>query len=132
MASIFTKIVNGEIPCHKVAETDDYLAFLDINPLAKGHTLVIPKKEIDYLFALEDGLLAGLMVFAKRVAGALDKTVECKRVGVLVVGTEVPHAHIHLIPFQRESQINIGGKKLSFSQDELAEIAAAIRQNMEK
>jgi histidine triad (HIT) family protein len=131
MASIFTKIVNGEIPCHKVAETDDYLAFLDINPLAKGHTLVIPKKETDYLFALEDDLLARLMVFAKRVAGALDKTIDCKRVGVLVVGTEVPHAHIHLIPFQRESQINIAGKKLSFSQEELAGIAASIRRNME-
>lgn len=130
MASIFTKIVNGEIPCHKVAETPDYLAFLDISPLAKGHTLVIPKKETDYLFDIEDNLLAGLMLFAKRVAVALDKTIECKRVGVLVVGTEVPHAHIHLIPFQRESQINIGGKKLSFSQAELAEIAAEIRQNM--
>jgi len=131
MPTIFTKIVNGEIPCHKVAETEDYLAFLDISPLAKGHTLVIPKKETDYLFAVEDDLLAGLMLFAKRVAGALDKTIECKRVGVIVVGTEVPHAHIHLIPFQRESQINIGGKKLSFSQEELAEIAADIRQNME-
>ncbi|TAK47373.1 MAG: HIT domain-containing protein, partial [Saprospiraceae bacterium] len=90
MASIFTKIVNGEIPCHKVAETPDYLAFLDISPLAKGHTLVIPKKETDYLFDIEDNLLAGLMLFAKRVAVALDKTIECKRVGVLVVGTEVP------------------------------------------
>jgi len=130
MASIFSKIVNGEIPCHKVAETPDYLAFLDISPLAKGHTLVIPKKETDYLFDVEDDLLAGLMLFAKRVAVALDKTVECKRVGVLVVGTEVPHAHIHLIPFQRESQINIGGKKLSFSHAELAGIAADIRQNM--
>lgn len=131
MASIFTKIVKGEIPCHKIAETDDFLAFLDINPLAKGHTLVIPKKETDYLFDLEDDQLSGLMVFAKRVAQALDKTIDCKRVGVLVVGTEVPHAHIHLIPFQRESQINIAGKKLSFSQEELAEIAAAIRQNAE-
>ncbi len=131
MPTIFTKIVNGEIPCHKVAETADYLAFLDISPLAKGHTLVIPKKETDYLFAVEDDLLAGLMLFAKRVARALDKTIECKRVGVIVVGTEVPHAHIHLIPFQRESQINIGGKKLSCSQKELSEIAADIRQNME-
>lgn len=123
MASIFTRIVNGEIPCYKIAETDDYLAFLDINPVAKGHTLVIPKKEIDYLFDLEDDLLAGLMVFAKKVAKALDSTIECQRVGVIVVGTEVPHAHIHLIPFQQERQVCITAPKLKFSNEEMAAIA---------
>ena len=131
MPSIFTKIVNGEIPCHKVAETDKYLAFLDINPNAKGHTLAIPKKEIDYLFDLDDELLTGLMLFSKKVAKALEKTIVCKRVGVVVIGTEVPHAHVHLIPFQKETQLNIVGAKMSMSQEELSEIAAAIRSNFE-
>ncbi|GAB4258149.1 MAG: HIT family protein [Saprospiraceae bacterium] len=126
MASIFTKIVNGEIPCYKVAEDEQFLAFLDINPTAKGHTLVIPKKEVDYLFDLEDALLSDMIVFAKRVAKALDKTMECKRVGVLVVGTEVPHAHIHLIPFQKERQMNISAPKLALSSEEMAEIARRI------
>jgi histidine triad (HIT) family protein len=130
MPSIFTRIVNGEIPCHKVAESEDYLAFLDINPVAKGHTLVIPKKETDYLFDIEDNLLSGMMVFAKQVAKALDAAIECKRVGVIVVGTEVPHAHIHLIPFQRESQVCITAPKLKVSQEDLAKIAASIRENM--
>ncbi len=132
MASIFTKIVNGEIPCHKVAETDEFLAFLDINPTAKGHTLAIPKKEIDYLFDLDDELMVGLMLFAKRVAIALKKTIDCKRVGVSVIGTEVPHAHVHLIPFQNETQVNIVGvNKMSISHEELAQIAADIRSNYE-
>ncbi|MEZ4932697.1 MAG: HIT family protein [Saprospiraceae bacterium] len=129
MASIFTKIINGEIPCHKVAETDDFLAFLDINPTAKGHTLAIPKKEIDYLFDLDDETISGLMIFAKRVAQALEKTIECKRVGVAVIGTEVPHAHVHLVPFQNETQVNIVGPKVTVQQEELAKIAAAIREN---
>lgn len=129
MASIFTKIINGEIPCHKVAETEDYLAFLDINPTAKGHTLAIPKKEIDYLFDLDDETISGLMVFAKRVARALEKSIECKRVGVAVIGTEVPHAHVHLVPFQKETQVNIVGPKLAVQHEELAKIAAAIREN---
>jgi histidine triad (HIT) family protein len=129
MASIFTKIINGEIPCHKVAETDDFLAFLDINPTAKGHTLAIPKKEIDYLFDLDDETISGLMIFAKRVAQALEKTIECKRVGVAVIGTEVPHAHVHLVPFQKETQVNIVGPKVTVQQEELAKIAAAIREN---
>ena len=94
MPSIFTRIINGEIPCYKVAESADFLAFLDINPVAKGHTLVVPKKEVDYLFDVDDESLAGLMVFAKRVAKALDKAIECQRVGVMVIGTEVPHAHV--------------------------------------
>lgn len=126
MASIFIRIVNGEIPCYKVAEDDQFLAFLDINPTAKGHTLVIPKKEVDYLFDLEDALLADMIVFAKRVAKALDATIDCKRVGVLVIGTEVPHAHIHLIPFQSERQMNISSPKLQFSSEEMSSIAAQI------
>ncbi|MBI5914864.1 MAG: HIT family protein [Bacteroidetes bacterium] len=131
MSSIFTKIVNGEIPCHKVAESEEFLAFLDISPVARGHTLVIPKKEVDYLFDVDDNTLAGLMVFAKKVAKALDATIECKRVGVMVVGTEVPHAHVHLIPFQRESQVSVTSPKLKFSNEEMAEIASALRANYE-
>ncbi len=126
MASIFTRIINGEIPCYKVAESADFLAFLDINPVAKGHTLVVPKKEVDYLFDVDDDTLAGLMLFAKRVAKALDKTIECQRVGVMVIGTEVPHAHVHLIPFQRENQVSVTAAKLSFSKEEMAEVAAKI------
>ncbi|HOY21047.1 MAG TPA: HIT family protein, partial [Haliscomenobacter sp.] len=98
MASIFTRIINGEIPCHKVAETEDYFAFLDIRPMAVGHTLVIPKKEVDYIFDLEDEQLTGLHLFAKKVAKALEATVPCKRIGMAVIGIEVPHVHIHLIP----------------------------------
>lgn len=126
MASIFTRIINGEIPCYKVAESEDFLAFLDINPVAKGHTLVVPKKEVDYLFDVDDDTFAGLMVFAKKVAKALDKAIECKRVGVMVVGTEVPHAHVHLIPFQRESQVSVTAKKLEFTKEEMAEIAIMV------
>ena len=129
MASIFSKIVNGEIPCHKIAETEDYLAFLDINPLAKGHTLVIPKKEIDYIFDLEDEMLAGLMVFAKRVAKAIESTIPCARIGVAVVGLEVPHAHVHLSPINSIYDISFTQAKLNITHPELAEIAAAIRAN---
>jgi len=131
MSSIFTKIVNGEIPCHKVAETDLHLAFLDINPTAKGHTLVIPKKEVDYLFDLSDEDLSTLFAFAKRVAKALEKAIPCKRVGVSVIGTEVPHAHVHLVPFVQEKQMNIVGAKMSFTQEELADVAASIRAEFE-
>lgn len=127
MASIFSKIVAGEIPCHKIAESDDYLAFLDINPIVKGHTLVIPKMETDYIFDLEDDVLGGLMVFAKKVAKAIDQAIPSKRIGLMVVGTEVPHAHIHLVPFQRESDINIAKPKMTVSQEDLAMIAASIR-----
>ncbi len=129
MASIFTKIINGEIPSHKVAETEDYLAFLDIHPTAKGHTLCVPKKEVDYIFDLDDDTLSGLMRFSKRVAKALEATIACKRVGVLVIGTEVPHAHVHLIPFQSERQMDISSSKLQYSGEEMAEIASAIRSN---
>jgi histidine triad (HIT) family protein len=127
MASIFTKIINGEIPCYKIAETDRYFAFLDIRPNAKGHTLCVPKKEVDYLFDLEEAELEGLFAFARRVAKALESAIEWKRVGVLVVGTEVPHAHVHLIPFQRERQMDITAPKLELSQEEMAGIAASVR-----
>ncbi len=131
MASIFTRIINGEIPCYKVAESEHFLAFLDINPVAKGHTLVVPKEEVDYLFDLDGGTLAGLMLFSKQVAKALDKAIACKRVGVMVIGTEVPHAHVHLIPFQRESQMSVSAPKLSFSKEEMAAIAEQIVASFE-
>ena len=127
MATIFSKIVKGDIPSHRIAEDANYYAFLDINPLAKGHTLVIPKKEVDYLFDLEDDLLAGMMVFAKRVARAIEEAVPCKRIGVAVLGLEVPHAHIHLVPLNRESDISFSKPKLQLSQEELGAIAEKIR-----
>jgi len=131
MASIFTKIIQGDIPCHKIAETDKYFAFLDISPLAKGHTLVIPKQEIDYIFDMEDDLLSGLNLFAKKIAKAVEKSVECKRIGVAVIGLEVPHTHIHLVPIDNISDLNFANPKLSFSQEEMAEVAEAIRKNLE-
>ncbi|RGZ03095.1 HIT family protein [Parabacteroides sp. AM58-2XD] len=124
MATIFSRIVAGEIPCHKVAEDEEFFAFLDINPVAKGHTLVIPKKEIDYIFDLEDALLGRMMAFAKRVARAQEAAIPCKRVGIAVMGLEVPHAHIHLIPITKESDMCFGGKKMTITQDELAAVAA--------
>jgi histidine triad (HIT) family protein len=130
MASIFTRIVNGEIPCYKVAETPDYLAFLDVRPQQRGHTLVITKREIDYIFDVEDDLLAGLMVFAKRVAKAVEKTVPCKRIGVAVVGLEVPHTHIHLMPLQSISDLGFG-KTMTIPADDMAALAAAIAANFE-
>ncbi len=129
MASIFSKIVRGEIPCHKVAESDDYLAFLDIRPLAKGHTLVIPKKETDYLFDIEDRELSGLILFAKRVARALEATVPCARIGLSVVGLEVPHAHVHLIPINSIGDMSFAREPLSFTQEELAALAQQISQH---
>ena len=130
MPSIFTRIINGEIPCHKVAESNRYFAFLDINPLAKGHTLVIPKEEVDYIFDLSDELLEGLMVFSKRVAKAIEETIPCERIGVSVIGLEVPHAHVHLIPMQGMGDMNFSNPKLELSSEELAEIAIQIRNNM--
>lgn len=130
MASIFTRIINGEIPCHKIAETEEYLAFLDIRPLMKGHTLCIPKKEIDYIFDLEDDLLGRLTVFAKKVAKAIKAAdVPGKRIGLVVVGDEVPHAHIHLIPFNKVGDMMFGKKPLELSQEDLAAIAEDIRGN---
>jgi histidine triad (HIT) family protein len=127
MASIFSKIVAGEIPCHKIAESEHYLAFLDIFPVAKGHTLVIPKKEIDYIFDLDDETLAGLHVFAKKVALAIQKAVPCERIGVAVVGLEVPHAHVHLIPISSMADMNFANKRTA-SQEELAQVAETIRK----
>ncbi len=126
MSSIFTKIIQGEIPSYKIAETEDFLAFLDINPLAKGHTLCIPKKEVDYIFDLDDETLVGLNLFAKEVALSLEQVIECKRVGVLVIGTEVPHAHIHLIPFQKEVQMAITSPKLNIPHEEMKQIATDV------
>ncbi len=127
MATIFTRIIKGEIPCYKIAEDDNFLAFLDINPLAKGHTLVVPKKEVDYLFDLDDNLLAGLNVFAKKVAKAIDKVIDCKRVGVAVLGLEVPHAHVHLIPINGLYDIDFSKPKLKLNDKEFKEIAEMIK-----
>ncbi|MCP9754033.1 HIT family protein [Lacihabitans sp. CCS-44] len=129
MASIFTKIINGEIPCHKIAETEDFFAFLDVFPCAPGHTLVVPKKEVDYLFDLSDELYAGLMAFAKSLEPAIRKAVPCKRVGVAVIGLEVPHAHVHLIPMNSMNDMNFNSK-IKISQEELAEIAGKIIGNL--
>lgn len=130
MPSIFTKIINGEIPCYKIAEDGNYFAFLDINPLAKGHTLVVPKKEIDYIFDIEDNIHAGLWNFAKKVSRAIEKTVPCKRIGVAVIGLEVPHAHIHLIPINKVSDMNFAMPKLQFSKEEFEETAERIRKQL--
>lgn len=131
MASIFSKIVNGEIPAYKVAEDENYLAFLDIFPVAKGHTLVIPKREIDYIFDLEDDLYVGLQLFAKKVAVGLKKAIPCQKVGVLVLGLEVPHAHIHLIPMQTEADILNFSKKLKLSPEEFQHIKEQITQHID-
>jgi len=127
MAGLFMRIVNGEIPCHKIAENDDFLAFLDINPLRKGHTLVIPKKEIDYIFDLPDDTLGKIMVFAAEVARKIEKVIPCKRIGISVIGLEVPHAHVHLIPMDAVSDMNFSRPKLSIPEDEMAAIAESIR-----
>lgn len=128
--SIFTKIVKGEIPAYKIAEDDRYLAFLDVFPTTKGHTLVIPKQQIDYLFDLDDALYLGLMAFAKKVAAAVEKAVPCKRIGVAVVGLEVPHAHVHLIPLNKMADMNFANKQ-QFSKEEFEEVASKIRQEYE-
>ena len=127
MATIFSRIVAGEIPCHKIAEDDEFFAFLDINPVAVGHTLVIPKKEVDYIFDIDDQMLGRMMAFAKRVARAVETAIECKRVGLAVMGLEVPHAHIHLIPITKESDMNFFGKKKEMTQEELAAVAEKVR-----
>ena len=127
MSSIFTKIINGEIPSYKIAEDENFYAFLDIFPLVKGHTLVIPKKEIDYIFDVEDELLSGMMVFAKKVALAIDQVMECKRVGVAILGLEVPHAHIHLVPLNSERDIDFSNPKLKLSEEEFKEILGKIK-----
>ena len=127
MATIFSKIIRGEIPSYKIAEDEKHYAFLDINPLAKGHTLVVPKKETDYIFDLDDKELAELVLFAKKVAGAIEKAIPCKRIGLSVIGLEVSHTHIHLVPINQESDIYFGSKKLSLTKKEFEQIAETIR-----
>lgn len=130
MSTIFSKIVRGEIPCYKIAEDENYLAFLDINPLAEGHTLVIPKQEIDYIFDLDDRTLGGLFVFARKVALAIEKVVDCKRIGIAVIGLEVPHAHIHLIPINTIHDIDFSKPKLKFTPSEFEQLADKIRNHL--
>lgn len=128
MASIFTRIINREIPGHIIAEDDRYIAFLDITPLVMGHTLVVPKKEVDYIFDLDDDTLSGLSVFAKKVAHAVKKAIPCRRVGVAVIGLEVPHTHVHLVPMNSMGDINFTKSKLNPSKEELASVAEKIRK----
>ncbi len=132
MPTLFSRIISGEIPCYKITEDTDYFAFLDINPLTRGHTLVVPKKEVDYIFDIEDDLLAGMMVFSKRVALAVEKAVPCKRVGIAVLGLEVPHAHIHLVPINDLGDINFGNPKLKLTPEEFTEIAEKIKVGLYK
>ena len=129
MSSIFTKIVNGEIPCYKIAEDENYLAFLDVNPNTTGHTLCIPKQEINKIFDMEEDLYLGLMKFSRKVAKAVEKTVECKRIGVAVVGLEVPHVHVHLIPLHDMDDMRFQ-RKVKLSRDEFEQLASAIRSNL--
>lgn len=129
MPTVFTKILSGEIPAHKILENEKYLAFLDIRPVNPGHTLVIPKQEIDYIFDIEDELLKGLIVFARKVAKAVEKAVSCKKIGVMIAGLEVPHAHVHLIPINSVGDLNFSRAK-PMTQEELASIAARIRANL--
>lgn len=130
MATIFTKIINGEIPCYKIAENDNYFAFLDINPLRAGHTLVVPKKETDYIFDLNDDQLSGMILFSKKIAAAIRSVFPCNRIGVAILGLEVPHVHIHLIPMDTMEDINFKNPKLKFSSDEFREIAAKIHREV--
>jgi len=124
--SIFSKIIAGEIPCYKIAEDENYFAFLDINPIAEGHTLVVPKQEVDYIFDLDEKTYLGLMKFAKKVATAMKKCIECKKIGVAVLGMEVPHAHIHLIPLQREHDMDFSNPKLKLEKEKMTDIARKI------
>ena len=130
MASIFTKIVNGEIPSYKIYEDERFLVFLDAFPLAKGHTLVIPKQEIDYLFDLDDTLYQDMLMLAKKISVALKEAIPCKRIGVAVLGLEVPHAHIHLIPMNSEADVNFKNPKLKFSSEEFVQIAQSIKDKL--
>lgn len=130
MASIFSRIAAGEIPSYKIAEDDRFFAFLDINPMAKGHTLIIPKQETDYIFDLDDNTLGDMNIFAKKIAIALRKAIPCKRVGTMVIGMEVPHAHIHLIPINKESDMILSNPRVKLEQSEFEEIAKKIRENI--
>ena len=130
MASIFTRIINGEIPCYKVAEDDRYFAFLDINPLKRGHTLVVPKQETDYIFDLDDDTIAGMIVFSKKIAVAIKAAIPCKRIGVAVLGLEIPHAHIHLVPMDLMEDVNFKNPKLKLTPEEFKVIAEKIKKNI--
>lgn len=132
MATIFTQIIKGEIPSHKIAESENYYSFLDINPISEGHTLVIPKKEVDYLFDLDDDTLSGLLKFAKPIAHALDRALGCMRTGIIVEGLEVPHAHIHLIPIYRTGQKVALGNNIQITNERMEELAAKIRSEVDK
>ena len=130
MASVFTRIINGEIPCYKVVEDDRYFAFLDINPLREGHTLVVPKKEIDYIFDLDDETLSGMILFSKKVAAAIKDAIPCARIGVAILGLEVPHAHIHLVPMNSMEDVNFKNPKLKFTPEEFKAIAEKISRKV--
>lgn len=129
MATIFTKIIAGEIPCYKIAENDKFFAFLDIKPMAKGHVLVVPKVETDYIFDLDDEVLADMIVYSKKIAKAIAKSISCKRIGLMIVGMEVPHAHIHLIPINEESDMSLANPRLDLTEQELKAIANSIATN---
>lgn len=130
MATIFSRIINGEIPCYKIAENDKFFAFMDINPVAKGHTLVVPKWENDYIFALEDDEIAEMMVFAKKVAKAIEKAIPCKRIGVAVIGLEVPHAHIHLIPITKEGDLDFNKEHEHLTPEEFLDLQKRIVEQL--
>lgn len=130
MPSIFTKIINGEIPCYKIAEDENYIAFLDVFPLKKGHTLVVPKKEIDYIFDLDSETYRGLMMFSKKIAEAIKRAYPCNRIGLSVIGLEVPHAHIHLVPINTMNDMNFANDKLTYSKEEFIECAEKIKRNL--
>jgi histidine triad (HIT) family protein len=130
MPGIFSRIISGEIPSYKIAEDENYYAFLDINPLVKGHTLVVPKKEIDYIFDIDDATLSSMLVFSKKIAKAIEKVVPCKRIGIAVLGLEVPHAHIHLIPINGGNDIDFSKPKLKLSQEEFIAIADKIKSHL--
>lgn len=131
MASIFTRIIKGEISCYKIAEDENFIAFLDINPLKKGHTLVVPKKEVDYIFDNSDETLSKILVFAKRVAKAIEKNVTCKRIGIVVIGLEVPHTHIHLIPMDKESDLSFSNPRVKLTAEEFSNLAKNIAASVE-
>lgn len=131
MDTIFAKIIKGEIPCYKVAENDQFFAFLDINPLAKGHTLVVPKLQNDYIFDLDDQMLADMMIFAKKVAKAIESNVECMRIGIAVIGIEVPHTHIHLVPINKVGDLNFANPKCKLSEEEMTQIANSIANSIQ-
>ena len=130
MATIFSKIIAGDIPSYKIAEDEMFYAFLDINPMAKGHTLVVPKQETDYIFDLEDNILSEMILFSKKIAKAIEKSIECNRVGLMVVGLEVPHAHIHLIPINKEGDMNLSNSRVKFTTEQFIEIADSIRSSI--